>query len=72
MTWINVPAIGCVLQVDLEYPKELRKLHNDYPLAPDKIEIKEEMLSKYQILIADFHNVPIGNGKKFVPNIFDK
>ena len=28
---------GCVLEVDLEYPKELQELHNDYPLAPDKI-----------------------------------
>ena len=27
---------GCVLEVNLEYPKELRELHNDYPLAPDK------------------------------------
>ena len=26
---------GCVLEVDLEYPKELPELHNDYPLAPD-------------------------------------
>ena len=24
---------GCVLEVDLEYPKELQELHNDYPLA---------------------------------------
>ena len=30
-----------VFQVDLEYPKELQELHNDYPLAPDKIEIKK-------------------------------
>ena len=30
---------GCVLEFDLEYPKELHKLDNDYPLAPDKIEI---------------------------------
>ena len=29
----------CVLEFDLEYPKELPELHNDYPLAPDKIEI---------------------------------
>ena len=28
---------GYVLQFGFEYPKELRKLHNDYPLAPDKI-----------------------------------
>ena len=34
---------GCVLKVNLEYPKELLKLHNDYPLAPDQIEIKREM-----------------------------
>ena len=30
---------GCVLEVDLEYPKELHKLRNDCFLAPDKIEI---------------------------------
>ena len=41
---------GCVLKVDLEYPKELQELHNDYPLAPDKIEIKREM-SDYQLQI---------------------
>ena len=35
----------CVLKVDLEYLKNLHELHNDYPLAPDKIEIKIEMLS---------------------------
>ena len=28
---------GCVLEVDLEYPKELCKLHNDYPLFSGKI-----------------------------------
>ena len=40
---------GCVLEVDLEYPKELRELHNDYFLAPDKKEIKRKMLPKYQL-----------------------
>ena len=29
----------CVLEVDPEYPKELWELHNDYPLASDKMEI---------------------------------
>ena len=38
---------GCVLKVDLEYPKQLRELHNDYPLAPNKIEIKRQFLSEY-------------------------
>ena len=63
---------GCVLEVNLEYPKELCGLHNDYRLAPDKIEIKKEMLSNYQLMIAGFYNIPIGNDTKFVPNVFDK
>ena len=36
----------CVLEVGLEHPKELRKLRNDNPLVPDKIEIKREILSE--------------------------
>ena len=30
------------------------------------------MLSKYQVFIADFYNIPIGNDKKLVLNFFDK
>lgn len=26
----------CILEVDLEYPKELHDLHNGYPLAPER------------------------------------
>ena len=48
-----------------EYPKEL---HNYYPLAPDKIEIKREMQSEYQLKITDVYNIAIGNNK--VSNIF--
>ena len=61
---------GCVLEVDLEYPKESRELHNDYPLAADKIEIKRQMLSDYQLKIADHYSIPIDNVKKSVN--FDK
>ena len=63
---------GCVLEVDLEYPKELCELHNDYPLAPDKIEIKREMLSNYLLKITHFYNILISNVKKLVQNFFDK
>ena len=63
---------GCILGVDLEYPKELRELHNDYPLAPDKIETKREMLSDYQLKITDLYNILIGNVKKLVPNFLIK
>ena len=63
---------GCVLEFDLEYPKELWKLYNDYPLASDKIEIKTEMLSDYVLKIADLYNIPIGNDKKLLRNLFEK
>ena len=63
---------GCILKADLEYLKELSELHNDCPLAPDKIEIKREMLSNYQLKIADFYNIPIGNVKKLVHSFIDK
>ena len=33
-TWNRNP---CILEVDLEYPKELHDLHSDYPLAPERL-----------------------------------
>ena len=62
--YTNNSSKGCVLEVDLEYPKELHELHNDYPLAPDKIEIKREMLSEYQLKIADLYKFLLEMSKK--------
>ena len=42
------------------------------PFAPDKVELKTETLSKYQLKIVDSYNIPICNVKKFVPNLFDE
>ena len=34
--WKNIP---CILEVDLEYPKDLHDLYNDYQLAPERLKI---------------------------------
>ena len=31
--------LSCFFEVDLEYPEDLHDLHNDYPLAPDRVKI---------------------------------
>ena len=40
-------STGYILEVDLEYLQELHDIHNDYPLAPGKINIPKEWLSDY-------------------------
>ena len=55
--------VGYFLEVDLEYPKELHELHNDYPLAPEKLAVINDMLSKYCKEIADKYDIKVGDVK---------
>ena len=59
----------CVLEVHLEYPKELHELHSDYPLALDQTKIKK-IIFYYQLRVARKYNTAIGNNKKLVPTFF--
>ena len=68
----NNRSAGYVLEVDLEYPKKLHDIHNDYPLAPEKINIPKEWLSKYCLKIASVYNITTGTVKKLVPNLMNK
>ena len=61
-----------VLEVNLEYPKKLHDIHNDCPLAPEKISIPKEWLSKYCLKIASVHNITRRTVKKLVPNLMNK
>ena len=64
--------IGYVLEVDLESCKELHSVNNDYPLCPEHISIKYDMLSNYCKGIVDKYNIKVGNVKKLIPNFYDK
>ena len=64
--------IGYFLQVDLEYPDELHELHNDYPLAPEKLDVTNDMHSKYCKKIADKYEIKVGDVKKLIPNLSNK
>ena len=52
--------IGYLLEVDLKYPDELHELHNDYPLALEKLAVSSDMLSKYCKKIADKYEIKVG------------
>ena len=63
---------GLILEVDLEYPKTLHDLHNDYPLGPEKVKVTESMLSEYSKRIAKKYNISIGLVHKLIPTLENK
>ena len=63
---------GFILEVDLEYPKELHDIHNDYPVAPEKVRVLNNMLSGYCKKIAQKYNISIGLVSKLIPTLRDK
>ena len=77
--WVNADSViskkkgVChIYEVDLEYPEELHDLHNDYPCAPEKIKVTDDMLSDYCREIKNKFKISSGNVNKLIPTLNDK
>ena len=75
LNYTDDDEIGYIMEVDIEYPKEIHDLHKDYPLAPEIMNIDENMLSQVQ---KDIHKYYYGKEatdkktNKLVLNVMDK
>ena len=56
----------------MEYPKKLHDLHNNYHLAPEKIEISYNMLSNYCKDISNQYGIKVGGVRKLILNVSNK
>lgn len=63
--------IGYIVEVDLDYPSNIHDAHNDYPLAPESLHIKEEWLSAKQKELLGNRKYLL-NINKLTPNLFHK
>ena len=62
---------GYFFEVDLHYPRHLHDLHDQYPLAPEHLTIKKQMLSPYQQKLGEELGLKF-EGKKLCPTLYDK
>ena len=64
--------IGYILEVDISYHDELHELNNDYPVAPEKVAVSVDMLSRHCKKIAGEYEIKVGDIKKLIPNLANK
>lgn len=63
---------GLIIEVDLEYDEKVHNVHNDCPLAPEKIKVENRMLSNYCENIRQKYGISIGQVEKLIPTLANK
>ena len=63
---------GMILEVDIQYPQHLHDLHADYPLAPEQLVIKKEMLSQHSKDFLAEAKLTHSRQSRLAPNLYDK
>jgi hypothetical protein len=70
--YVGSETEGCIVKCDLEYPEHLHDLHNDYPLAPERKLVTQDMLSPYAADLQQKLEIGKDTCEKLVPNLMDK
>ena len=68
----NKEGIGYFIECDLEYPKELHYLHNNYPLAPEKLIVQDDWLSPFCKNLKENFDLASDKTTKLIPTLFNK
>ena len=65
--------VGYMIECDLEYPEELHESHNDYPLAPERLNVQVQMTSETQAELLTHYRIARSSWNlKLVPNLMKK
>ena len=67
----NKEGIGYFIESDLEYPKELHYLHNDYPLAPEKLIVQDDWLSPFCKTLKEKFGLASDKTTELIPTLFN-
>ena len=68
----NKEGIGYFIECDLEYPPKIHYLHNNYPLAPEKLIVQDDWLSPFCKNLKEKFGLASYKTTKLIPTLFNK